>query len=269
MEEITWILANGKSTKKSLISYSQLNRRQVAMYRKKTLLALIPARKGSKRVTGKNTRDLGGRPLIAYTIEAARKSEYIDRIIVSTDSDEVVSIAKKYNIEVPFKRPAKFATDISPSSEFIIHALNWLNNKENKQYDFFCLLQPTSPFRDHAYLDKAIKKFVNFKKALSLISIGRINKNPCLTKTIQASGFLKEFIADSSQQDLSKLFIVNGAIYIMRCSDFLKYRTFYTPKTTYYLMGRIPSLDIDDELDFKFAEFIVNKKSPDLQKTLK
>ena len=224
----------------------------------KTVLAIVPARGGSKGLPKKNIKTLGNKPLIAHSIIAAQKSRYVDRIIVSTDSDEIARIAKSCNADVPFKRPPEYAVDISPSREFIVHALSWLRENENKVYDIFCLLQPTSPFRNWKHLDEAIEKFVNCKKAISLISITETTESPYWMKTIGDNDFLREFVevsySEVRRQDLPKTYSVNGAIFIMGSFDYLKSERFFTERTAYYLMDAISSVDIDGELDFIFAE---------------
>lgn len=232
------------------------------MIGKKTILAIIPARGGSRELPKKNIKLLGDTPLIAYSINAAQRSAYVDRIIVSTDSDEIAQIAKKYGAEVPFKRPPEYATDASsPVSEFIVHALRWLRDNEGKTYDLFCLLQPTSPFRNGNHLNEAIKKFSVCKDAISLISISETTRSPYWMKTINSNGYLEEFVngdfSDTRRQDLPKTYSVNGAIYIMGTLDYLKTKRFLTDRTTYYLMDAVSSVDIDTELDFKFAEYLL------------
>lgn len=237
------------------------------MINDKKVLAIIPARGGSKGLPGKNVRCLGGLPLIASSINAARSSGCVDRIIVSTDSDEIANIAREYGAEAPFKRPAQFATDTSPSSELILHALQWVMENERTIYDIFCLLQPTSPFRNGKHLVEAITKFHNCKEATSLISISETTRSPYWMKKINGV-YLEELInGDYStvrRQDLPKTYSVNGAIYIMYTEEFLKTKRFLTDRTTYYLMDSVSSLDIDNELDFKFAEFLLNNGSVNL-----
>lgn len=238
------------------------------MIKNKTILAIIPARAGSKGLANKNTRKLENIPLIAYTINSAKHSTYIDTIIVSTDCLEIANIAKEYGATAPFLRPAEFATDISPSHEFILHVLRWLDVNENKSYDILCLLQPTSPFRKSRDIDLSLEKFINSKNADSLVSINETRRTPYWMKTIDDRGFIHDFIEhkeiNSRRQDLPKIYEPNGAIYIMACSDFVEFETFYTSKTTFYLMDQTSSVDIDDILDFKLAELILKENLVEL-----
>ena len=232
------------------------------------VLVIIPARAGSKGLANKNIMRLGDMPLIAYSINAANHSTYIDRIIVSTDSPEIANIAKEYGANVPFLRPAEFAADMSPSSEFILHVLRWLDGNENQSYDILCLLQPTSPFRKSRDIDLSLEKFINSKSADSLVSINETRSTPYWMQTINDGGFIRDFIEhkeiNSRRQDLPKIYEPNGAIYIMACSDFVEFETFYTSKTTFYLMDQTSSVDIDDILDFKLAELILKENLVEL-----
>jgi len=134
------------------------------------IIAIIPARGGSKGIPKKNIIDLGGYPLIAYSIIAAKLSKKIDRVIVSTDSEEIANIAKKYGAEVPFLRPKEFATDKSPDIEFVKHALNWLKENENISPELIVHLSPPTPFRDPEIIDRAIQEMLEDKEATSLRS---------------------------------------------------------------------------------------------------
>lgn len=133
-------------------------------------VALIPARGGSKSIPKKNIIDLGGFPLIAYSIAAAKLSKNIDRIIVSTDSEEIAEVAKKYGAEVPFMRPAEFATDTSPAVDAVRHALGWFTQHESNQPEYVVFLNPTTPLRDSQLIDEAIEKIFNSAGATSLRS---------------------------------------------------------------------------------------------------
>lgn len=242
------------------------------MIKGNSVLVIIPARAGSKGLANKNIMKLGDMPLIAYSINAANHSTYLDRIIVSTDSPEIANIAKEYGANVPFLRPAEFAADMSPNSEFILHVLRWLDVNENKSYDILCVLQPTSPFRKSKDIDLSLEKFMNSKSADSLVSINETRRTPYWMKTIDDGGFIRNFIEhkeiNSRRQDLPKIYEPNGAIYIMACSDFVKFETFYTSKTTFYLMDQTSSVDIDDILDFKLAELILKENLVELNEVI-
>ncbi len=147
------------------------------MYANRSILAIIPARGGSKGLKKKNISPLLGKPLIACTIEQGLKSKFLDRLIVSTDDEETVRISKQYGAEIPFVRPAELARDDSPTIDVILHALNFCAAKR-EYYDILILLEPTSPLRKDDDIDKAIKLFLdNYDKADSLISIGEIHSD--------------------------------------------------------------------------------------------
>lgn len=157
----------------------------------KTILGLIPARGGSKGIPWKNLVDLGGKPLIARTIESSLKCGMIDRTIVTTDSEKIAEISRKYGADVPFLRPNEFALDESNSYDAIFHAIDWLKENENIEYDYICLLQPTSPFRNHEHINEAIKKLFKTKNALSLISVTEAHVGPYWMVEKNEFGFLK------------------------------------------------------------------------------
>lgn len=231
------------------------------MFNNKKILALIPARGGSKGLPGKNTMLLKGKPLIAWSIDSAKKSKYIDRIIVSTDSMDIAEIAKKYGASVPFIRPSELATDTAASSDVIMHCLSWIKEKEKTEYDCLILLQPTSPLRNNLHMDEAIEKFFSDDKILSLVSITKVKKNPYWMKIVNKEGFLDNLLDGDKisfrRQDLPEVFVLNGAIYIIKNKDFISYRGFNTPFTSFYQMEDCYSFDIDDKYDFVVAEAIV------------
>ncbi|TAL67552.1 MAG: acylneuraminate cytidylyltransferase family protein [Bacteroidetes bacterium] len=234
------------------------------MKNNKTVLGLITARGGSKGIPWKNIVDLGDKPLIAWTIEASLKSKFIDKTIVSTDSEEIANIAKRYSADVPFLRPHELALDESSSYDAIFHALDWLNEIEKKEFDIICLLQPTSPFRNQIHIDEAIDKFAKNNDSQSLISICVVDKNPYWMVAINEKGYLEHLKGLNTEanrrQDLMKVYQFNGAIYIMGTSAIRKYKQFMTEKTIYYLMDRESSVDIDEQLDLEFARFLLEKK---------
>ena len=230
------------------------------MYKKKTFLAIIPARAGSKRLKNKNILTLNNKPLIGWTIEAGIKSRYIDELIVSTDSDKIVKISKKYGAKIPFLRPQNLAKDKSKTSDVVKHAINFYHKKFNKFFDFILILQPTSPLRNNKDIDDAIKFMFN-KKADAVISVcelnhpyiwsGKIPKNKKMNKFFEKSGF------KNRSQDQTKSFRLNGAIYICNSSKFLKQNSVFLKKNIYaFEMPKEKSIDIDTKLDFYFAEII-------------
>lgn len=227
------------------------------------ILALILARGGSKGIPRKNIKKMLGKPLITYTIEAALNSKYIDRLVVSTDDNKIAELCKKNGADVPFMRPAELATDDSGSNEAILHALEWLKEKENYIPDYFALLQPTSPLRNAEDIDQAIEKLKNSKNANSLKSVYKTQESPYWMREINEEGYLKPFIEKDEnyyqRQKLPDLFMPNGAIYIIETAIFLETLSFNTKKTIPYIMNYKKSIDIDDENDWKIAEMFLKE----------
>ncbi|WP_455791217.1 acylneuraminate cytidylyltransferase family protein [Clostridium butyricum] len=227
----------------------------------KKILAIIPARGGSKGIVGKNIKELNGKPLIAYTIEEAKKSEYINRIVVSTDNEEIANISKKYGAEVPFLRPLELAQDDTPTIECVIHMLNVL--KENEDYipDYVCLLQCTSPLRTFNDIDGTIEKLLSTGLD-SAASVCEAEVNPYWTNIFNGERleyFLKYGKEITRRQDLPNVYRLNGAVYVAKCDVLKNEMTFETEYTTGYVMDKNSSIDIDDIIDFKFAELLMKE----------
>lgn len=228
------------------------------MYQDKRILAVIPARGGSKGIPGKNIKNLCGHPLIAYTIYAARKSKYIDDVVVSTDSDDIAGIALRYGAEVPFLRPASLSGDTAKSIDALVHARDVLA-EEGRHYDSIVFMQPTSPLRHSAEVDEAIEVFYSHG-ALGLASVTEVTESPLLTRSIGEGGVLHPIIPTSStvrRQDMPKFYHVSGAIYINR-SDVLTPKTSLNDNPIAYIMEKDRSLDIDCLEDFMRAEQILS-----------
>ena len=229
----------------------------------KSVLAIIPARGGSKGIPRKNIKPLAGKPLIVWTIEEAKKSKYIDRIIVSTDLQEIASISAKYGAEVPFIRPEELADDETPSSDVIVHAIKWLGINQNQKFDILILLQPTSPLRNATQIDVAFENFISNPSNKCLVSVKEVEESPYWMKIINDDHYLKNFTLKQDnftrRQDLPKIYILNGAIYIMRTVDFMSCESFDVDNTVPLLMDKKTSIDIDTEDDFVLAEISVKK----------
>lgn len=228
------------------------------------LLAIIPARGGSKRLPGKNILDLAGKPLIAWTIEAAKKSKYIDRVVVSTDDDQISEISKKYGADIPFLRPVELSTDKASSIDVVTHTVIFLEDK-NDVYDFVVLLQPTSPMRDSQHIDEAIS-FMNSQHADSIVSVCEVDHSPLWCSTLPEDmsmcHFLSDSIKNSRSQDLPMYYRVNGAIYICKKSRLMDENTLFFKNNVFaYLMDKESSVDIDDKMNFDFASFLVESKN--------
>ncbi|WGS66035.1 acylneuraminate cytidylyltransferase family protein [Marinitoga aeolica] len=231
------------------------------MYNNKKFLAIIPARGGSKGIKNKNIIDLKGNPLIIYTIEEAKKSNIFDKIIVSTDSPEVAEISKKYGAEIPFLRPEYLATDTSSSIDVILHALNYFKDI-NEHYDYFILLQPTSPLRKAEDILNAVELLFQ-KNADNIVSVCEVEHSPLFSNTLpedlSLSNFIREEVKNKRRQDLPKYYRINGAIYISKVESFLKTKDFYNKKSYAYIMPIERSIDIDNMIDLKLAEILLEE----------
>ncbi|TXE81329.1 acylneuraminate cytidylyltransferase family protein [Campylobacter peloridis] len=220
-------------------------------------LAIIPARAGSKGIKNKNLALLNNKPLLYYTINAAKNSKYIDKIVLSSDGDEILSYGKTQNIDT-IKRPKELALDDTTSDKVILHALDFY-----KDYENIILLQPTSPFRTNIHIDEAFLKFKN-ENSNALISVIEYD-NKILKAFIDDNGNLKGICNDKypfmPRQSLPKTYMSNGAIYIIKSNLFLKNPTFLQKNTNYYIMDTKSSLDIDNEEDLRKANGILQDKN--------
>ncbi|MFT8348040.1 cytidylyltransferase domain-containing protein [Clostridium saccharoperbutylacetonicum] len=229
------------------------------------VIAIIPARGGSKAIPRKNIKEINGKPLISYAINECKKSKYINRIIVSTEDEEISEISQKYGAEVPFLRPKELAEDSTPGIDPIIHCINWLRDNENYIPQYVCLLQCTSPFRKFNQINAAFEKLVS-EDADSIVSVCESEISPYWMKKIQ-NGKMKNFLEDDTfharRQDVPKVYRLNGAIYIAKTDILLKNKNWYTENTLPYVMDRNSSIDIDDMIDFKFSEFLMKENKND------
>jgi CMP-N,N'-diacetyllegionaminic acid synthase len=234
------------------------------MLKNKKIIGIIPARGGSKGIPRKNIKILAGKPLIAYTIEAALKSKYLDRVIVSTEDKEIAQISKKYGAEV-IKRPKKLATDTARIIDVIFYLLKILKREEKYIPEIVILLQPTSPLRTSNDIDKAIDIFLK-NKCESVISVCETTPFLYLAFKI-AKNYLRPIFSKKyftqRRQDLTKVYIPNGAIYISTPKNLLKYKGFYSKKTLPYIMPVSRSIDIDTREEFKIAEICLKNLNLD------
>jgi CMP-N,N'-diacetyllegionaminic acid synthase len=231
------------------------------------VLAVIPARSGSKGLPGKNIKELCGKPLIAWSIDAAKGSKYIDKIVVSTDSAEIADIGRKYGAEVPFMRPVELALDTSPGYEVLEHVILTLQEMGDC-YHFMVLLEPTSPLREVSDIDNSLETLVNnMRSAESIVGVCEVEAtHPEFLVTTNSEGFLsryggKEFSEPIRRQDLSKLYFFEGTIYASTIEVFFKYRGFYHEKTLAYIVPKWKAFEIDDLIDFYCVEAILRNKS--------
>ncbi|WP_407370245.1 cytidylyltransferase domain-containing protein [Carnobacterium sp.] len=228
------------------------------MFRGKKIIAIIPARSGSKGLKDKNIKLLNGKSLIAYTIEAAKNAQIFDDIIVSTDSEKYAEIAKKYGASIPFLRPKSLASDTSASNDVIKFTINELE-KKNITYDYFMLLQPTSPLRNKDDIVNALELLFE-KNGKSIVSVCESEHSPYLMNQLNESLSMENFLLEHNnkrRQELTPFYRLNGAIYLCDVETYKINNSYYGEKSIAYIMDKIHSIDIDDEIDFKLAELLL------------
>lgn len=222
-----------------------------------SVLAIIPARGGSKGIPKKNIRNLAGKPLIAWTIEEAKKSKYIDRLILSSDDPEIIETALQYGCEVPFVRPKELSMDDTPGVAPVLHAI-----KNIPDFDYIVLLQPTSPLRSVKDIDGCLEFCVQ-QNAESCVSVMESEVTPYWMFTLGDDYLLTPFMKDKKQvtrrQDAPKLYQLNGAIYVNRRDLLIKKQSLISENTIAFIMPPERSIDIDIELDFQICEAILNR----------
>lgn len=234
------------------------------MINQQKILAIIPARGGSKGLPGKNIRPLQGMPLVGWPIKAALNSRYIDRVIVTTDDIQIADIAREQGAEVPFIRPAHLALDTSPSSDAILHALDVCTESDG-EYGYIVVLEPTSPLTESADIDAALERLI-LNKGLSIVGVSKVEAaNPIFCATIDATQFLKPFNREHfsqpiRRQDTDELYFFDGSLYISDVAHYRKTQTFYHESTLPYVVPAWKSLEIDTLLDFLMVETVLNNK---------
>jgi len=221
------------------------------MYKAKTFLAIIPARGGSKRLPQKNILNLAGKPLIAWSIEAASKSKYLDKVIVTSDDSEILNVSQNYGVNI-IKRPNELASDTATTFDAISHVI-----ENNPKYDYIVLLQPTSPLRNSLHIDEAIQRLFE-KNADAIVSVCEMDHSPLWSNTLPENASMQNFIhneiKNTRSQDLPVYYRLNGAIYICSVDKLLEEKTFIIKKDIYaYKMNREDSVDIDEKIDFLIA----------------
>ena len=231
------------------------------MINNKTFLAIIPARGGSKRLPKKNIIDLAGQPLIAWSINAAIKSKYIDKTIVTTDSDEILEVARKYGAEVPFKRPDYLSSDTAIREDVIRHTIDYYQNEKKEKFDYLIYLQPTSPLRNEKHIDEAIE-YMFEKRANAIVSVCKLEHpvqwSGLLPEDRDMSNFINSLDIKTRSQDFPTYYRLNGAIFISDTDKFMKSGSVFLKENIFaYVMPQNVSIDIDTETDFMFAKIIL------------
>ena len=221
------------------------------------IVAIIPARGGSKGIPRKNIKELCGKPLIAYIIETALKVEELDRVIVSTEDKEIAEIAREYGAEVPFIRPEELARDETPTLPVLQHAVKYLEEKENYRPEIVVLLYATSPHLMAERVSEAIKmlKKGRFDSVLSVVE----DRGHYWTE--KEDNYEKIYPkVEKNRQFTKPLFKENGAIYICKRAILMEKNEIVGGKIGFLVMKREESIDIDEPLDFEFAEFLMNRR---------
>ncbi len=231
-------------------------------------LGIVPARGGSKGIPRKNIRLLDGEPLIAYTIEAAHKSQ-IDRTIVSSDDNEMIAVARSYGAEVPFKRPAELATDKATSLSVVLHALHFMKTQERFFPDYVVFLQPTSPFRTHLHIDTAINLLKNRPDIEGVTSVVPVSEHPYFVVQMDPGGEIKEYISIENKplrrQDLPPLYMMSDAVIVVRRRYFDRVNpndpVLPFQSSIGFEIDRITAMDINKPFDFELCELLMEHRN--------
>ena len=232
----------------------------------KSTLAIIPARGGSKGLPDKNILSLADKPLIVWSIEAARKSKYIDKCIVSTDDDKISDIVKNFDGEIPFKRPAHLATDESRTFDVLEHGINFFKN-QSVEFDYLVLLEPTSPLRDSNDIDEAIMTLHEKRNiADSIVGVSKVEAtHPAFDLSINKAGLIRPYMGESfkmlRRQEIEELYFFEGSVYVSDIQVLLKEKGFYHDRTLPFVVPRWKSLEIDEIIDLLTAETVIKNLS--------
>jgi len=236
------------------------------MKSKINLLAVIPARGGSKGLPRKNVLPLGGKPLIAWSIEQALESDFVSHIIVSTEDEEIAEVAQAYGAKVPFMRPEELASDTASGTDVLVHALKNAQEYYEMEFDWVLLLQPTSPLRSKEDITAAVQ-MAEKGGVDAVIGLKEVSEYPQWMKRKSENGRIFDYLdgahKPSTRQELDVPYIVNGAIYLIRSSMLLEKGDFYAGVTKGYVMPKKRSVDIDDLMDFKMAEWLLQNRETD------
>ncbi len=227
------------------------------MIEDKKVLALVPARAGSKGLPGKNIRPFCGKPLLQWSVEHGLQARYVDKVIVSTDSEEFAQIARQAGGDVPFIRPAELSSDLSSSIDVILHAVEYLE-AHDERYNILALLEPTSPLRRPQDIDGALESLLQNKNAESIVSVSQVEAHhPAFLMRQGKDGFLTPFLSDFEvlrRQDVAPLHFLDGTLYISWVNAIKKRKGFYHEATLGYEMPKYQSFEVDDMDDFIISE---------------
>jgi CMP-N,N'-diacetyllegionaminic acid synthase len=231
----------------------------------KRIIAIIPARGESKGLPGKNIKELCGKPLIAWTIEAGLGSQYIDEVVVSTDSEEITRVARTFGASVPFYRPADLSGDTATSFDVVKHALSFYKDELHKEFDYVLMLEPTSPLRDKVDIDSAIEQLLSNPQASAIVGICKTeSQNPAFlakkSNTNCLVGYENKDMRVLRRQEISDVYFFEGSVYISHTETLLTRKTFYHECTLGYEVPKWKSPEIDDMDDFVIVEALMKFK---------
>jgi CMP-N,N'-diacetyllegionaminic acid synthase len=237
------------------------------MYQNKKILAIIPARAGSKGLPSKNIKVLHGKPLISWSINTAMNSKFVDKVVVSTDSQKIADIAIKEGAFIPFLRPDNLATDKTSTFSVVEHAIAFLKDR-GESFDYIVVLEPTSPLTESEDVNQAIMKLISHADiADSIVGVSRIESaHPEFTTSINNHGLLEPFNANlfsnvpKRRQEIEELYFFEGSLYISTCEALITKKCFYHDKTLPFVVPKWKSLEVDDIVDFICIESIMKNK---------
>lgn len=234
------------------------------------VLAIIQARGGSKGIPGKNIRPLFGKPLIAWTVEAAKAAHRVDRVVVNTDDEEIAAVAREYGAEVPFLRPSELATDTASSLPVFEHALRWFADHENYRPDAVVQLKPTNPLRTAAQIDAGIERFAAAPACDSVMSVHETHDHPYKIWKVGEDGMMAPFLPESytgikdaprlRRQDLPPAYRHNGAVNVIAPATILEKHSMNGDRVKPYLIDEESALNIDTLRDFFLAEVLLRER---------
>ena len=234
------------------------------MISNKRIIAIIPARGGSKGLPGKNIRQLCGKPLIAWSVERALQSRYVDAVVVTTDSHEIAGIARGHGAAVPFLRPAHLASDMASSVDTVLHALDYYRKMLEQTFDYVVLLEPTSPLREPDDIDNMLDKLLAHANDFdAIVSVGEVHEHPSIVKRLEGNCLLpfhENLTMESRRQDNVPAYFPYGVAYIVACQTLYALRTFYPPRATFFKIKRHQCFEIDDLCDFLLVETMMQQE---------
>ena len=227
----------------------------------KSIIAMIPARGGSRGLPGKNIKELCGKPLIAWSIESGLGSKYIDEVMVTTDSEAIAHIAREFGASVPFMRPTELASDTATSFDAIKHAINFYEKELHRIFDYIVLLEPTSPLREKGDIDRMIDKIISMEERFdAIVSLGEVHEHPSIMKKLmgdEIEPYCQELVMATRRQDNAIAYFPYGVAYIVKMKTLLEEKSFYPSRTTYQMIKRYQCYEIDDIYDFLTIENIM------------